>query len=146
MLPARRRVPLFVAYNDDMQSGKKIVVVKENCGNAFVPYLTNNYKEVHVVDPGLWKGNLKSYMQDNNIDEVLFLNSVVTANSADYAAATLRPVFSSTASGEQNTQSTQNDQDDQNGGDQGEAYDGGDDGYYEEEAYYEEENYEGDQG
>ena len=31
-------------------AGKKIAVVKESYGNAFVPYLTNNYEEVHVID------------------------------------------------------------------------------------------------
>ncbi len=88
--------PLFVAYNDTMTNGKKIAVVKDTNANAFVPFLTNNYKEVHVIDPSQWTGNLKSYMQDNGIDEVLFINTVENANSADYAR-TLRGIYSSSA-------------------------------------------------
>lgn len=79
--------PLFVAYNDTMTDGKKIAVVKDTNANAFVPFLTNNYKEVHVIDPTQWTGNLKSYMQDNGIDEVLFINTVENANSSDYSSA-----------------------------------------------------------
>ena len=41
---------LFIEYNDTNKNGKKIAVVKESYGNAFVPYLTYNYEEVHVID------------------------------------------------------------------------------------------------
>lgn len=74
--------PLFVEYNDALNNGKKIAVVKESYGNAFVPYLTNNYEEVHVIDFRYFGQNLKSYMQDNDIDEVLFINNVMSANAA----------------------------------------------------------------
>ena len=74
--------PLFVEYNDELKNGKKIAVVKESYGNAFVPFLTNNYEEVHVIDFRHFGQNLKSYMQDNGITEVLFLNNTVAANAA----------------------------------------------------------------
>ncbi len=74
--------PLFVEYNDDNKNGKKIAVVKESYGNSFVPYLTYNYEEVHVIDFRYFGQNLKSYMQDNGIDEVLFINNVMSANTA----------------------------------------------------------------
>ena len=74
--------PLFVEYNDDNKNGKKIAVVKESYGNAFVPYLTNNYEEVHVIDFRYFGQSLKSYMQDNDINEVLFINNVMSANTA----------------------------------------------------------------
>ena len=73
--------PLFIAYNDELHNGKKIAVVKESYGNAFVPYLTNNYEEVHVIDFRYFGQSLKSYMQDNDIDEVLFINNVMSANA-----------------------------------------------------------------
>ena len=62
-------------------AGKKIAVVKESYGNAFVPYLTYNYEEVHVVDFRHFGRNLKSYCQENEIDEVLFINGVMSANT-----------------------------------------------------------------
>lgn len=74
--------PLFVEYNDDVHNGRKIAVVKESYGNAFVPYLTNNYEEVHVIDFRYFGQSLKSYMQENGITEVLFINNVMSANAA----------------------------------------------------------------
>lgn len=74
--------PLFVEYNDEINNGKKIAVVKESYGNSFVPYLTNNYEEVHVIDFRYFGQSLKSYMQDNDIDTVLFINNVMSANAA----------------------------------------------------------------
>lgn len=72
---------LFVEYNDDNKNGKKIAVVKESYGNAFVPYLTYNYEEVHVIDSRYFTGSLKEYMQENGITEILFLNNIMSANN-----------------------------------------------------------------
>lgn len=72
---------LFIEYNDELQNGKKIAVVKESYGNAFVPYLTNNYEEVHVIDFRYFTKNLKDYMEENGITEILFLNNIMSANT-----------------------------------------------------------------
>ncbi len=85
--------PLFIEYNDELQNGKKIAVIKESYGNSFVPYLSKNYQEVHVIDPRHWQGNLKSYMQDNNIDEVLFLNNVMAANTGAFVDDYIRSIY-----------------------------------------------------
>ena len=74
--------PLFVCYNDELNNGKKIAVVKESYGNAFAPFLTANYEEVHVIDFRYFEGSLKQYMKDNGIDEVIFVNNVMSANTA----------------------------------------------------------------
>ena len=76
--------PIFVCCNDELDSGKKIAVVKESYGNAFAPYLTNNYDEVHVIDYRHFQGSLSSYMQENGIGEVIFVNNVMSANTADH--------------------------------------------------------------
>lgn len=74
--------PLFVEYNQDLTNGKKIAVVKESYGNAFVPYLTANYEEVHVIDFRYYDGNLNDYCTENGIDEVIFVNNIMAANTA----------------------------------------------------------------
>lgn len=73
---------LFIEYNDTNKNGKKIAVVKESYGNAFVPYLTNNYEEVHIIDFRYFTQNIKEYMQENGISEILFLNNTMSANAA----------------------------------------------------------------
>lgn len=85
--------PLTVmkSSSDNAQSGKKIVVVKESYGNAFVPYLTNNYEEVHVVDLRSFRStmntDLATYCRNNGITDVLFLNGVMSANNEDHRAS-----------------------------------------------------------
>ncbi len=74
--------PLFVEYNTEIDNDKKIAVVKESYGNAFVPYLTADYSEVHVIDFRYFSGSLKDYCSKNDIDEVLFINNVMAANTA----------------------------------------------------------------
>lgn len=67
--------------SEKAESGKKIAVVKESYGNAFVPYLTYNYDEVHIIDFRYFNQNLVDYCKTNNIDEVLFVNGVMSANT-----------------------------------------------------------------
>lgn len=70
----------------DAKSGKKIAVVKDSYGNAFAPYLTAHYDEVHLIDYRYYDGNLNDYLKKNGIDEVLFLNNTMSANSTSQVA------------------------------------------------------------
>lgn len=67
------------------QADKKIAVIKESFGNAFVPYLTYNYSEVHVMDLRTFRDNVgksfQTYCQENGITDVLFSNGVMSANA-----------------------------------------------------------------
>ena len=46
-----------------------------------MPYLTDNYEEVHVIDSRYFEGSLKEYMKENGITEVLFFNNIMSANN-----------------------------------------------------------------
>jgi len=72
----------MVIDNQGITNGDKIALVKDMYGNAFAPFLSNNYDEVHVIDFRYFKGNLKEYCEKNKIKTVLFLNGVMSANSA----------------------------------------------------------------
>ena len=75
--------PIFT-IDSECNTDKKIAVVKESFGNAFVPYLSANYSQVHVLDMrycGIT--DLKKYCDDNGIEEVLFINNLMSANSGD---------------------------------------------------------------
>lgn len=54
-------------------TNKKIMVIKDSYGNAFIPFLTPHYSEIYVVDPRHYKENIIDLAKENNIDEVLFL-------------------------------------------------------------------------
>lgn len=68
--------------SSDCGTGKKIAVVKDSFANAFAPYLSANYDEVHLIDYRYWYGDLPQYLKDNGIKEVLFLNNTMSANTA----------------------------------------------------------------
>lgn len=73
---------LFIEHNTELNSGKKIAVIKDSFGNAFVPYLSANYDEVHVIDPRYFDMSLSDYCNENEITEVLFVNNVTFCNTA----------------------------------------------------------------
>lgn len=74
--------PLCILQSDSSNAKGKILVVKDSLGNAFAPYLTYNYKEVHVIDATNASGeiDLAEYVADNSIEAVLFINSTRTAS------------------------------------------------------------------
>lgn len=83
---------LFVETNEDIDSDKKIAVVKENSANSLVSYLTADYKEVHIIDYRYFTGSVKSYCEKNGITEVLFINNTLSANNEE-ALSDLRKIY-----------------------------------------------------
>ena len=74
--------PLLVTNNKD-GNGKKIAVVKESYGNAFSPFIAYTYSEAHFIDFRYINFDFKSYLEENGIDEVIFINnSMASATDA----------------------------------------------------------------
>lgn len=62
----------------DVRNGKKIAVIKDSFGNAFVPFLLPHYEEIYVIDARFYSiqatgRNIISFVQEREIDELLFL-------------------------------------------------------------------------
>lgn len=64
------------------KNGKKIAIVKESYGNAFVPWLVNNYEEIYVVDERYFQTSLEQLIEDNSIGELMFINNIFAAYSS----------------------------------------------------------------
>jgi len=73
----------------DSNSDKKIMVIKDSYGNAFIPFLLPHYSEIYVVDPRHYKESIVDLVHENGIDEVLFLNYVLTTNFDSYMNSVL---------------------------------------------------------
>lgn len=69
----------LIKVNTTNQNGRKIMVVKESFGNAFAPFLINHYEEVYIVDQRYFQLSLISFIQQNQIDELLFANNTFAA-------------------------------------------------------------------
>ena len=74
--------PVTKIVNEQPKNGRKILVIKESYGNAFVPWLANNYDEVHAIDFRHYEGNVPSYCSENGITDIIFINGVMSSASA----------------------------------------------------------------
>ncbi len=63
-------------------SGRKIVVFKESYGNAFVPFLVNNFDEIYVIDIRYFGTNAVNYIKKIGATDVLFINNCFAANTS----------------------------------------------------------------
>ena len=63
------------------KNGKRIVLVKESYGNAFAPFLINNYEKIIVVDQRGYKGDFIAMLKAEGINELLFINNIFAAHT-----------------------------------------------------------------
>lgn len=67
--------PFSVIDNPDISDGSSCLVIKESYGNAFVPFLVDHYEKVYVCDYRYYGGNLTALVQNEGIDDVIFINN-----------------------------------------------------------------------
>lgn len=65
----------MMKITSDVKNGRKIVVIKDSYGNAFAPYLASHYEEVYVLDYRHFNGNIKTLIQQEGIQELLFAHN-----------------------------------------------------------------------
>ena len=57
-------------------NGRKLAVVKDSYAHAFIPFLANHFEEIHVLDLRYYHSDVLTYLNDQNISEVLFLYNI----------------------------------------------------------------------
>ena len=70
-----------VINNPDVTDGSRCIVVKESFGNAFVPFLTDHYQTIYVLDYRYWKGSISQFAVDKGVQDVLFVNNLSAIRS-----------------------------------------------------------------
>lgn len=63
----------------ESDAGRRLLVVKDSYGNAFVPFLLPHYKDIYVIDPRQFDKRLLDFIAERHIDEVLFVNNAEVA-------------------------------------------------------------------
>jgi len=71
----------IVKMETQHKNGRKIAMVKESYGNAFAPFLTNNYEKVIVVDQRYYTGDFIAMLKAEGINELLFINNIFAAHT-----------------------------------------------------------------
>ena len=66
--------PLIEITNEELSDN--ILVIKDSYANSFIPFLTNHYGKVYVIDLRFYSGNISNFISENNIENVLFLYSM----------------------------------------------------------------------
>lgn len=64
-----------VDIKSTLEQGERLLVIKDSYANCFIPFLAPYYKEIVVVDPRYYTGDLDQIMVEKKIDRVLFLYS-----------------------------------------------------------------------
>lgn len=60
------------------EQGERLLVLKDSYANCFLPFLAPYYREIVVVDPRYYHGDLENLMEEKKIDRVLFLYNANT--------------------------------------------------------------------
>lgn len=56
----------------------KLLVIKDSYAHNFIPFLTSHVPEIHVIDIRYYNGNIREYMAQHGIKDVLLLFNTAT--------------------------------------------------------------------
>ena len=71
-------------------NGRRVLVLKDSFGNALPGYMFYSFEEVHVIDFRYFTKNMKAYVSENKITDILFANNIFMAYSPNTAKNYLR--------------------------------------------------------
>lgn len=60
---------------------RRLLILKDSFGNALPGYLFYSFSEIHVIDSRYFLKNMKNYVRENNITDILFANNIFKAYS-----------------------------------------------------------------
>lgn len=98
-LDVRDKYAVFLHGNNGYSTVKgngkgSVLVVKDSYANCFVPFLTENYERIDVVDPRNYNYSLDSLIRTNQYDDILLLYGLQSVISDQYIINLVRPSFS----------------------------------------------------
>jgi len=68
----------LIEIETGIKNNKNILIIKDSFANSFIPFLTNHYENISIIDPRYYKTSILDYIEDNEIDQVLLLFNVQT--------------------------------------------------------------------
>lgn len=70
-----------IKIRTNIDTKRKLLVVKDSYANAMLPFLVNNFSEITIVDLRYFTECLQDVIQNNELTDVLFLNNINTFNT-----------------------------------------------------------------
>ena len=77
--------PYTVINVPDNPQDKNVLVLKDSFGNAFIPFLCEHYGNIMVVDVRHSNFNIHDLLGDYGLTDIIFMNNVQAANSAQWS-------------------------------------------------------------
>lgn len=71
----------IVRVQTPINNGRRVLLLKDSFGNAIAGFLFYSFEEVHIVDCRYFKKNIKKYVEDNGITDIVFGNCIVLAQA-----------------------------------------------------------------
>lgn len=68
----------FKEINTMSDSGRNIIIFKDSYANCFIPFMTQYFTNIYVVDPRYYYGDIENIMTEKNITDILFLYNANT--------------------------------------------------------------------
>jgi len=71
-------------------NGRRLIILKDSFGNALPGFLFFSFEEIHVIDSRYFTRNMKKYVCDNKITDILFANNIFKAYSSHIYGSYIR--------------------------------------------------------
>ncbi len=66
----------LIEIETSVNNQKTLLIVKDSFANSFIPFLTNHYEKIIVIDPRYFNMSIEELVKEKEIDEVLLLFNV----------------------------------------------------------------------
>lgn len=74
----------LITITTPTKKNRHLLVVKDSYANCFIPFLTQDYRTITIVDPRYYYENIATVIKADEIDDVLFLYNANTFFSDNY--------------------------------------------------------------
>ena len=63
----------LLKITSNIENGKKICIIKDSYSHSLIPFLVSHFEEIHVIDLRHYNGSTNKYLEENQIEDVLFI-------------------------------------------------------------------------
>ena len=68
----------YTNIKTNADNGKKLLVIKDSYANSFIPFLTQHYSEIAVIDLRYVKTSIRDFVDPDDYEQTLFLYNAST--------------------------------------------------------------------
>lgn len=72
----------FVRIRTSVNNEKKLLVIKDDYGDCFIPFLLQHYSEIAVISPDYLENGVSSFINPDDYEQTLFLYGIENLNSS----------------------------------------------------------------